>query len=280
MEQYRLSNGVTIPKIGFGTWQIPDGKEAYQSVCHALEVGYRHIDTAQIYGNEVSIGKAIADSFVSRKEIFLTTKIWNNQIDYISAKQSIQDSLQRLSVDYLDLLLIHWPNPKGLRENDAWKERNRAVWTAMEEAYQEGRVRAIGVSNFMPHHLESLMETASILPQVNQILLAPGCLQEELTTLCQQQDMLVEAYSPLGTGKIFGHEVVGEIAQKYQKSIAQIALRWSLEKGFLPLPKSTTPKNIEENLSVFDFALSADDIALLDGLQGVAAQSNPDEVNF
>lgn len=280
MEHYRLSNGVAIPKIGFGTWQIPDGKEAYQSVQHALEVGYRHIDTAQIYGNQVSIGKAIADSPISRKEIFLTTKIWNDQTDYLSAKQSIQDSLQRLGVDYLDLLLIHWPNPKSLRNNDAWKERNRAVWMAMEEAYQEGIVRAIGVSNFMPHHLEALMETATILPQVNQILLAPGCSQEELTALCRQQDMLVEAYSPLGTGKIFRNEIIGKLAQKYQKSVAQIALRWSLEKGFLPLPKSTTPKNIEENLLVFDFTLSAEDIALLDGLEGVASQSNPDEVNF
>lgn len=280
METYTLSNGVAIPKIAFGTWQIPEGDPAYQSVRHALQVGYTHVDTAQIYGNEVSVGRAIADSGLAREEIFLTTKVWNDKHDYDLAKSSIEESLTKLGVDYIDLFLIHWPNPKALRENDAWKAGNAGAWKAMEEAYKAGKVRAIGVSNFMIHHLEALFETAEIKPQVNQILLAPGCAQEEVVAFCREHDMVVEAYSPLGTGNIFGHKEVEAIANRYGKSVAQVALRWSLQKGFLPLPKSVTPKNIEANLEIFDFELSQADMEKLDKLEGIASQSNPDEVQF
>lgn len=280
MEQFTLSNGVKIPKIGFGTWQIPEGDDAYQAVSHALKVGYTHVDTAQIYGNEVSVGRAIADSELVREDIFLTTKVWNDKHDYDLAKASIEESLQQLGVDYLDLLLIHWPNPKSLRENDAWKAGNAGAWKAMEEAYKDGKVKAIGVSNFMIHHLEALFETAEIKPHVNQVLLAPGCPQEELVAFCKEHEILLEAYSPLGTGSIFKNEVVQEVATKYHKSVAQVALRWSLEKGFLPLPKSVTPANIEANLAIFDFTLEAEDIAILDKVEGISQQSNPDETNF
>ena len=280
MEVYRLSNGVTIPKIGFGTWQIPDGVEVYNSVTYALKVGYRHVDTAQIYRNEVGVGRAIADSDLAREEIFLTTKVWNDKHDYDLAKASIEESLEKLGVDYVDLLLIHWPNPKALREQDAWKAGNAGAWKAMEEAYRAGRVRAIGVSNFMIHHLEALLETADIKPHVNQILLAPGCSQDELVAFCRQEDILLEAYSPLGTGSIFDNPVAQELAAKYGKSVAQVALRWSLQKGFLPLPKSVTPQNIEANLQIFDFELSEDDLEILDKLDGVKSQKNPDEVDF
>ncbi|MGT2923808.1 aldo/keto reductase [Streptococcus caviae] len=280
MEVYTLNNGVEIPKIGFGTWQIPEGDEAYNSVRHALKVGYRHVDTAQAYGNEVSVGKAIADSGLARSDIFLTTKVWNDKHDYELAKASIEESLEKLGVDYLDLLLIHWPNPKALRENDAWKAGNAGAWKAMEEAYKAGKVRAIGVSNFMIHHLEALFETAEVKPHVNQILLAPGCVQEELVSFCRDNDILLEAYSPLGTGTIFGNLVVEEIADKYDKSAAQVALRWSLQKGFLPLPKSVTPKNIEANLHIFDFDLDEEDIRKLDRLEGIKTQQNPDQVGF
>lgn len=280
MEQYTLSNGVTIPKIGFGTWQILEGEEAYNSVTHALKVGYTHVDTAQIYGNEVSVGKAIADSGIARKDIFLTTKVWNDKHDYELAKASIEESLERLGTDYVDLLLIHWPNPKALRENDAWKAGNAGAWKAMEEAYKAGKVRAIGVSNFMIHHLEALFETAEIKPHVNQVLLAPGCPQEELAAFCRQYDILLEAYSPLGTGSIFQNEVVKAIADKYGKSVAQVALAWSLQKGFLPLPKSVTPKNIEANLDIFGFVLSDEDVATLDSVEGVSQQKDPDQANF
>ena len=280
MEVYRLSNGVTIPKIGFGTWQIPDGVEVYNSVTHALKVGYRHVDTAQIYRNEVGVGRAIADSDLAREDIFLTTKVWNDKHDYDLAKASIEESLEKLGVDYVDLLLIHWPNPKALREQDAWKAGNAGAWKAMEEAYRAGRVRAIGVSNFMIHHLEALLETADIKPHVNQILLAPGCSQDELVAFCRQEDILLEAYSPLGTGSIFDNPVAQELAAKYGKSVAQVALRWSLQKGFLPLPKSVTPQNIEANLQIFDFELSKDDVIQLDKLDGIKSQKNPDEVDY
>ncbi|HFU3716805.1 TPA: aldo/keto reductase [Streptococcus suis] len=280
MENYTLSNGVKIPKIGFGTWQIKEGDAAYKSVAHALKVGYTHVDTAQIYGNERSVGRAIADSDLAREDIFLTTKVWNDKHDYELAKASIEESLEKLGVDYLDLLLIHWPNPKVLRENDAWKAGNAGAWKAMEEAYKAGKVRAIGVSNFMTHHLEALFETAEIKPQVNQVLLAPGCPQEELAAFCREHDILLEAYSPLGTGSIFKNKVVQEIAEKTGKSVAQVALRWSLQKGFLPLPKPVTPANIESNLNIFDFELSADDVATLDSVEGVSVQSDPDNVNF
>lgn len=280
MEHYTLANGLAIPKIGFGTWQIPDGEEVYNSVSHALKVGYTHVDTAQIYRNEVGVGRAIADSSLAREDIFLTTKVWNDKHDYDLAKASIDESLEKLGVDYVDLLLIHWPNPLALRENDAWKAGNAGAWKAMEEAYKAGKVRAIGVSNFMIHHLEALFETAEIKPHVNQVLLAPGCPQEELVAFCRQHDILMEAYSPLGTGSIFSNALVKDIAAKYGKSVAQVALRWSLQKGFLPLPKSVTPKNIEANLEIFDFELSAEDVAKLDKVEGVSQQKDPDQTNF
>lgn len=280
MEHFLLSNGVKIPNIGFGTWQIPEGEEAYKAVSHALKMGYTHIDTAQIYGNEVSVGRAIADSHLKREDIFLTTKVWNDKHDYELAKASIEESLEKLGVDHLDLLLIHWPNPKALRENDAWKEGNAGAWKAMEEAYKAGKVKAIGVSNFMIHHLEALFETAEIKPHVNQVLLAPGCPQEELVAFCNNHQILLEAYSPLGTGSIFNNDVVKDVAAKYHKSVAQVALRWSLDKGFLPLPKSVTPANITANLNIFDFKLEKEDIAILDGVEGVSQQSDPDKTNF
>ncbi|EMC50546.1 aldo/keto reductase [Streptococcus mutans] len=280
MEAYTLINGVHIPKIGFGTWKLADGDEAYKSVSYALEVGYRHVDTAQYYGNEVSVGRAIADSPIKREELFITTKIWNDKHSYDEAKQSVEESLAKLKLNYLDLLLIHWPNPKALRENDAWKTRNADVWRAMEDLYQAGKVRAIGVSNFMIHHLEPLLEVATVKPMVNQVLLALGCSQEDLVAFCRQNEMILEAYSPLGTGSIFDNQTAQDLANKYNKTVAQIALRWSLQKGFLPLPKSATPKNILSNLAIFDFDLTEDDILKLDKIENVKSQGNPDETAF
>ncbi|MGX7108549.1 aldo/keto reductase [Facklamia miroungae] len=280
MEHYQLANGIKIPKIGFGTWKLEEGDQAYQSVLKALEVGYRHIDTAQVYGNEVSVGKAIKDSKVPRDEIFLTTKIWNDKHSYSLAKESVEESLTKLQVDYLDLLLIHWPNPIDLRKDKAWMEANREVWQLMEELYQAGKVKAIGVSNFMINHLEALLPHVKIKPMVNQILLAPGTTQPDLVNFCRQHDILLEAYSPLGSGSLFEQDAGQEMAAKYQKSLAQVALRWSLDKGFLPLPKSKTPANITANLEIFDFTLEPEDIDQLDHLPGVKTQNNPDEVDF
>ncbi|WP_124058128.1 aldo/keto reductase [Vaginisenegalia massiliensis] len=279
METYQLANGLSIPVLGFGTWQAK-GDDAYQAVLAALKAGYRHIDTAQIYGNEAELGRAIKEAGIPRQELFITTKIWNDKHSYDLAKESIQESLAKLGTDYLDLILIHWPNPVTLRENQAWEQANRDTWRAMEEMLAEGTTRAIGVSNFMIHHLESLLVTAKVKPMVNQVLLTPGCPQTELDAFCQEHNILLEAYSPFGTGKIFSNPGMQEMAGKYGKSVAQVALRWALQHGFLPLPKSLNPVNIAANLDVFDFELSADDMIDLDQIEASAYQSNPDERDF
>lgn len=279
MNSYTLSNNVTIPELGFGTWQTPNGEVAVDSVKKALAAGYRHIDTAQGYKNEASVGQAIKESGIPREEIFLTTKLWNGNHSYDLVMSSFAESLEKLQTDYVDLFLIHWPNPVAFREN--WQMANAESWRAFEELYQSGKIKAIGVSNFLPHHLEELKKTATIFPMVNQIFLAPGELQPEVVQYCQEHNILLEAYSPLGTGKIFDVPEMKELAEKYDKTIAQIALRWSLQHGFLPLPKSVTPSRIEENLAVFDFELSSDDIKSIDQLDGVVGKaSNPDTTGF
>lgn len=280
MEVYTLANGLTIPKIGFGTWQIPEGELAFQSVSYALEAGYRHIDTAQIYGNEASVGRAIAQSGLERKDIFLTTKIWNDKIGFEDSRASVIESMEKLGVDYLDLVLIHWPNPAASRDHLPWQERNAAVYSALESLYREGKVKAIGVSNFMIHHLEALMETAEIRPHVNQIMLAPGTPQKDLVTYCQSKDILLEAYSPFGTGTLFENEEAGRLAREAGLTLAQLALAWSLDKGFLPLPKSTSPENIQANLAIESLSISSQAVEVLDQLQGVKGQMDPDQVDF
>ncbi len=278
-DTYTLANGVKIPVVGFGTWQTPDGEVAEASVLAALKAGYRHIDTAAIYGNEESVGRGIAKSGVPRAEIFVTTKLWNNAHSYEGAKQAIDESLNKLGLDYLDLYLIHWPNPVALR--DSWKEANAQAWRAMEEAVTAGKIRAIGVSNFMPHHLDALLETAEIKPVVNQIYLSPSDRQAEVVAHNTKHAILSEAYSPLGTGKIFSVPELQTIADKYQKTIAQVVLRWSLQHGFLPLPKSVNEDRIIENGQLFDFELSSADMDAIDQLHGVAGEApNPDEKNF
>lgn len=279
MNSYTLSNNVTIPELGFGTWQTPDCDVAVASVKKALEVGYRHIDTAQGYKNEASVGQAIKESGIPREELFLTTKLWNANHSYDLVMSSFEESLEKLQTDYIDLFLIHWPNPVAFRDN--WQTANAETWRAFEELYQAGKIKAIGVSNFLPHHFEELKKTATIFPMVNQIFLAPGELQEEVVTYCHEHDVLLEAYSPLGTGKIFDVPEMKALAEKHQKSIAQVALRWSLQHGFLPLPKSVTPSRIEENIHVFDFELSEEDMNTIDQLDGVVGKAtNPDTTGF
>ena len=276
---YTLNNGVKIPVIGFGTWQLKNGDETYNAVKKALETGYRHIDTAEGYGNEESVGRAIKDSKIARKEIFLTTKITNSHLTYEEGKKAILGSLKRLGVDYIDLYLIHWPNPIGSRPN--YEKRNKEIYQAMEEAYQEGKIRALGVSNFNIHHLKALFKTAKVIPAVNQIYINPSDLQPELVELNEKNNILTEAYSPLGTGRIFQVEILKKMAEKYKKTIAQLAIRWSLEHGFLPLPKSATPTRIEENLEVFDFSIQKSDIEIIDNLRGSAGLAvDADKVGF
>ena len=279
MNSYTLSNNVSIPELGFGTWQTPNGDVAVSAVKKALEVGYRHIDTAQGYKNEDSVGQAIKESGIPREEIFLTTKLWNENHSYDLVLSSFEESLKKLQTDYIDLFLIHWPNPVKFRDN--WQSANAETWRAMVELYQAGKIKAIGVSNFLPHHFEELKKTATIFPMVNQIFLAPGELQKEVVSYCQEHNVLLEAYSPLGTGKIFDVPEMQELSDKYGKTIAQIAIRWSLQHDFLPLPKSVTPSRIEENLAVFDFELSDEDMQRIDQLDGVVGKAtNPDTTGF
>ena len=278
-DTYRLSNGVTIPCLGFGTWQTPDGETAVQSVRCAIDAGYTHIDTAQAYGNEESVGKAIRLSGVSRQDLFITTKLWNANHSYDLTLRSFDESMNKLGLDYLDLFLIHWPNPVAFR--DHWQEANAESWKAMEELVDAGRIRAIGISNFRPHHMDALLKTARIVPQVNQIRLCPGDTQDETVAYCRAHQMVVEAYSPLGTGRIFDVPEMQELAKKYGRSVAQICIRWSLQRGYLPLPKSVTPARIRENLQVFDFELAEEDVQLIASLKGcVGYASDPDNRTF
>ena len=212
---YQLSNGVQIPCLGFGTWQTPDGDVAVSSVRCAIEAGYRHIDTAQAYGNEESVGQGIQESGVKREELFVTTKLWNENRGYDVIMRSFDESMKKLGLDYLDLFLIHWPNPVMFREH--WQQVNAETWKTFEKLYRTGRVRAIGVSNFRPHHLEELAKTAEIMPMVNQIRLCPGNTQDEVVAYCRAHDMLLEAYSPLGVGGIFSVPEMQRFAEKYQR---------------------------------------------------------------
>ena len=276
MNTYQLNNGVEIAVLGFGTFKAKDGEEAYRAVLEALKAGYRHIDTAAIYQNEESVGQAIKDSRVPREELFVTTKLWNSQQTYEQARQAFEESLEKLGLDYLDLYLIHWPNPKPLRENNHWKIRNSEVWRAMEDLYLEGKIRAIGVSNFLPHHLDALLETAKILPAVNQVRLAPGVYQEEVVDYCREKGILLEAWGPFGQGELFDSKQVQEIAANHGKSVAQIALAWSLAEGFLPLPKSVTASRIQANLDCFGIELSHEE---LETLKTIAVQSGAPRVD-
>ena len=253
-DTYKLNNGVEIPVVGFGTWQTPDGEVARESVKTALEVGYRHIDTAAAYGNEVSVGQGIKESGINRHDIFLTTKLWNDSHGYEATKKAIDLSLQRLDTDYLDLYLIHWPNPVAIREH--WAELNAESWQAMEEAVKAGKIRAIGISNFRKHHLDELLKTANIVPAVNQNYLNPSDLQPDVLAANKEHDILNEAYSPLGTGDLLRNKLVAEVAAAHNHSVPQVLLRWSLQHGFLPLPKSVHAEYIKSNTDIFDFELT------------------------
>ena len=276
---YLLSNGVSIPCIGFGTWQTPNGDVAVSSVLSAIEAGYRHIDTAQGYGNEESVGIAVHRSGVRREDLFLTSKLANNMRGYENTLTAFEVTLKRLGTDYLDLFLIHWPNPIAFR--DHWQEANASSWRAFEELYRQGRIRSIGVSNFHPRHVQALMETATIAPMVNQLRLCPGDTQDDVVADARAHGMQVEAYSPLGTGKIFQVPEMQALSEKYGKSIAQLCIRWSLQRGYLPLPKSVTPERIRENTDVFDFELSDADVQLIADLKGcVGYSADPDTITW
>ncbi|HOO25349.1 MAG TPA: aldo/keto reductase [Clostridiales bacterium] len=276
---YKLANGLEIPRLGFGTWQTPDGQVAIDSVLAAFEAGYRHIDTAAAYNNEAGVGEAIRQSSLSREEIFVTTKLWNSERGYEKTLAAFEVSMEKLGLEYLDLYLIHWPAAKGKAED--WQHTNSETWRAFEELYNQGRIKAIGVSNFMPHHLKPLMEKAKVMPMVNQIEFHPGLLQTQTTAFCADNNILVEAWSPLGSGRLLEAKELKAVAAKYDKSVAQICVRWCLQHGTLPLPKSVTPSRIKENADVFDFEIGPEDMALIDALPDIGGSGlHPDEVNF
>ncbi|MGW6358270.1 aldo/keto reductase [Streptomyces sp. NPDC055092] len=253
-----LNNGVEMPQLGFGVWQVPDA-EAEKAVATALEAGYRSIDTAAIYGNEEGTGKAVAASGIAREKLFVTTKLWNADQGYDATLRAFDASLDKLGLDYLDLYLIHWPLPSKDSYVDTYK--------ALEKIYADGRAKAIGVSNFLPEHLERLLSETSIIPAVNQIELHPHLQQRAAREFHAEQGIATEAWSPLGQGKgLLEVPAIVAIAQKHGRTPAQIVLRWHVQLGNVVIPKSVTPSRIVENIDVFDFELDLEDIAAISAL--------------
>ncbi|MEK5059593.1 glyoxal reductase [Paenibacillus sp. FSL H7-0326] len=266
-----LNNGVKMPQFGLGVWKVKEGDEAYNAVKHAITHGYRAIDTAAAYKNEESVGQAIKDSGVPREELFITTKVWNSDQGYESTLRAFDESLSKLGLDYLDLYLIHWPVAGKYKD----------TWKALEKLYVDGKVRAIGVCNFHIHHLEDLLADATVVPAVNQVEFHPQLSQEPLRAFCKAQGILFEGWSPLGNGKLLDNTTIQVIADKYNKSVAQVILRWHIQQGAITIPKSVTPSRIEENADIFDFELTVMDMDTINGLnKNERFGADPDNFNF
>lgn len=259
---YTLSNGVALPKIGLGTWQVKDGDEAYQTVLTALKNGYRHIDTAEGYRNEASVGQAIKDSGIPRSEIFVTSKLESHIKTYDGALKAFEETLKALNFEYLDLFLIHAPWPWAEVGKEC-NEGNVQAYKAMELLYKSGKVRAIGISNFSPEHIDNIINNCNIIPHVNQIAYYIGLDQSATIKHCLKHNIFVEAYSPLGTGRLLKNSEINKMAEKYGVSAAQICIRYCLQKGTAPLPKSTNEERIIMNKEV-DFEITLEDMELLD----------------
>ncbi|MFV0163042.1 aldo/keto reductase [Empedobacter falsenii] len=265
--------------MGFGTWQL-EGEKVTEPLKIALEKGYTHIDTAAIYKNEKEIGVVLQSQNIDRKELFITSKCWNSERGYEKALAAFKQTLTDLQTDYLDLYLIHWA-ANETQFPDSWAALNASTWRAFEEIYTSGKAKAIGVSNFNINHLEALFDTAKIKPMVNQIEIHPGHSQPELVDFCKQNDLLVQAWSPLGSGRILENELIVSLANKYNVSVGQICINYCLAKEILPLPRSSSEKNIEANLTSDNFKLSAEDIKAIDempadGFSGL----NPSLIEF
>lgn len=258
-----LNNGVKIPNVAYGTYLMPDNEQVEKLVKIAINSGYRHVDTAFFYGNEQGVGRAVKNCGLSREEIFVTSKLWNDDRGYDNALFAFDKTMKNLGLDYLDLYLIHWPEP--LNSGKDWKKINLDTWKALIRLYNEKRVRAIGVSNFMPHHLENLVQS-EVVPAVNQIEYHIGQTQDETVEFCKKHNILVEAWGPLGRGKMLTDSRIIALSDKYGVSTAQLLVRWCLQNGVLPLPKSQTPERIESNIKVFDFEIAKEDMEYLNSI--------------
>lgn len=275
-ETVRLNNGLHIPAVGYGTFRVKDSDELAEMVTLAIKEGYRHIDTAHIYGNEESVGrgiqKAITEGIVTREELFVTSKVWNDGLSYDETIAAYEVSIHKLGLDYLDLYIIHWPG-----QDDNYIE----VYKALEELYNTKRVKTIGVSNFHVHHLERLLANTTIVPAVNQIEFQPRLTQVEVREYCKKHGIQVEAWSPLMNGEILNDPTLIEIAEKYNKSTAQIILKWDLQNDVITIPKSMTPSRIRENLDIFDFTLTDEDLENISALnEDFHYGPNPEDYNF
>ena len=278
----RLRNGIEIPDIGFGTWNIPYGEDCEKAVFEAIKAGYRHIDTAGAYGNERSVGlgvkAAIREGLIKdRADVFITSKLWNTNRSYNKAFRGFDKSMRNLDLDYIDLYLIHWPANKVRYKNP--DEVNAVAWQALEELYEDGRAKSIGVSNFLPRHIEELKKSAKVLPMVNQIELHVGYMQEDVVEYNNNNGIITEGYSPLGTGALLENEILWEMAKKYQTTASAICISFLRKRGIIPLPKTTSPDRMSENLRLI--RIDEEDMEILNKLPYIGGHAhNPDEVDF
>ena len=263
MKDLLLNDGNRIPQLGFGTYKATE-QEGIEALSYSISKGYRLIDTASIYGNEIAVGKGIEASGIARKELFVTSKVWRESLGYQSTKVEFEKTLDRLKLEYLDLYLIHWP--ANAKNYDNWQKTNSDTWRAMEELQAEGKIKSIGVSNFFQEHLESLFQTAKVIPSINQIEFHPGYWQPQLVDFCKQHNVVVESWSPLARGKVFGNQTLIDISKKHNKSVSQICLRWIIQHEVVVIPKSTNPKRMLENMDVFDFELSTNEMEQINAL--------------
>lgn len=278
-ENYVLNNGVRIPAVGFGTWKIADGAEAADAVRDAIETGYRLIDGAGAYANEKGVGQGIRESGIRRDELFVTSKVWNTERGYDSTLRAFDRTMSDLGLDVLDLYLIHWPASPS--RTDDWARVNADTWRALERLYAEGRVRAIGVSNFMPRHLDALLAGATVTPAVNQIEFHPGYMQSACVEYCNCHGILVEAWSPIGRGRVLDDPLILSIAAAHGRSAAQVCLRWAVQHGIVPLPKSTNAGRMSQNLDIFDFELTDSEMRAIDAMPQTGWSGlDPDKVDF
>lgn len=271
IDTVHLHNGVDMPRLGLGVYKVEEGQQVEETVKTALELGYRSIDTAAFYQNEEGVGNAVRESGIDRKEIFITTKVWNSDQGYDQTLKAFDESMKKLDLDYIDLYLVHWP-VKG-KYLDTWK--------AMETLYKERRVRAIGVSNFKIHHLEDLLNNSELKPVINQVELHPRLSQLELRQFCKDKEIAVEAWSPIARGRLLDDPILKKIAEKHGKSTAQVILRWHLQNDVVIIPKSVTPARLKENIDLFDFNLNADEMLKIDSLnRNERYGADPDRIDF